>query len=283
LYYDSKRVGTFLSQFDNFGHLQELTSGENASRGGSEDFSGTVTGGVPLIASGEASANKNHTLEHGQNSQRTYNPLWTNALTFLDFLSERNLLQKNLKEAKIGDFVLHSGTLSIVDLKLVNEVWQAPTMKKMMRGGAQEKLSRSQRRGQAKNSTENSGSDELEMFFEMMKILPHTIQATISGEDVYSDAWCSLIDEYMVTSTSDVVLKHGYKIPGTWHIVGIFDADREIGFQEDNLGSFDVGDGTGIAKNMMKLLAPISKKLLGRPDENYGITPLLIFRQTGSN
>ena len=42
----------------------------------------------------------------GEGLQRVYDPLWTNALTLLDFLALEDLLNRDINSANLGQFVL---------------------------------------------------------------------------------------------------------------------------------------------------------------------------------
>src|SRR5258708_22683520 len=94
LYHDARRIGSFLAQFDNFGHRQEVTSSETASKGAKRGYSLKLGGSLPLPGSPEG-AEGGITLgmdpsQSGSEGQmRVYDPLWTNALTLLDYLDER--------------------------------------------------------------------------------------------------------------------------------------------------------------------------------------------------
>lgn len=277
MYYDKKRVASFLSQFNNFGHLKELTEGESASRTKSESTSGGVSGGIPAVISGDASHDAGTGASYSNDTNRIYDPTWTNALSFLDYLSEKQLLNRDISNASIGQFVLHSGALNILDLSLIEKTWGLPTFQKTMRSGASETMNRAARRRAEKNAANDEGINNLELFIEMMGILPHTAQATVDNGD--SKSWCSLTSEGLIINSSDITLKHGHSVPGTWNIVGILDAKPEL-LEDDNPElepNFD--DGTEIAGKLMQMLAPVAKNMVGRPDSSYGMTPILIFRE----
>lgn len=50
LYHDSRRIGSFLSQFDNNGLLTAINQGESASRNARRGWSVELGGEVPLLA-----------------------------------------------------------------------------------------------------------------------------------------------------------------------------------------------------------------------------------------
>jgi hypothetical protein len=88
--------------------------------------------------------------------------------------------------------------------------------------------------------------------------------------------WCSLRDENLVTSSSDLMLKHGTNIAGSWEIIGILDATPgEAGIQTETsnpLSATPIGD---LARSM----GPAVQTLMGRPAHAYGLNALMIFRR----
>ena len=208
-------------------------------------------------------------------SQRVYDPLWANALVFLDYLSERNLIQRDISGAHMGQFVLCSGNLSITDLSLMDKIWKLKSVQSLIRSGFDQQLSgtRKERRA-AKKPAVSTTSSEFDFLIDLLSVLPHTIQAKISGS---SSAWCNLSQDDMSTLASDITLKHGTNIPGEWHVLGIMDAKPDVPIITEPPEDFS-GDQEIVA-NLNNTIVPITKNLLGRPEDHFGITPLLIFRE----
>lgn len=281
LYYDSKRVGSFLSQFDDFGHLSGLTHAESAERSSATQSSGAVSGGVPLVATGSAEHAQDTGKSYTKESQRSYDPLWVNALTFLDHVDAHRLLVRDISQANIGQFVLFSGVLAVADLQMMSKAWSLPSMQASIRQGAAETQTKGRQR---KNARLKSGyvPNEIDLFLDFIKILPHTTQATLTSER--QTVWCNLATEGLSIAASEIALKHGADVPGEWHAVGVLDAQPDwysSPFAEDE-PEIDFSDGKEVAAKLMKLLAPITRNMLGRSDRSYGITPLLIFRSVSN-
>src|SRR6266403_357495 len=101
LYHDARRIGSFLAQFDNFGHLLQVTASDTASTDIKRGLSLKLSGSLPVPYSPEG-AEGGITLgvdpsQSGSEGQtRVYDPLWTNALALLDYLDERGLIQRDL-------------------------------------------------------------------------------------------------------------------------------------------------------------------------------------------
>lgn len=274
LYYDARRIASFLAQFDNSGHLTGIVQNETAQR--SKQSTGTLkaSGGVLLAkASGEHSHVTGSSYQ--RESQRVYDPTWANARAFLDHLAEHGLTNRDIGAAGIGQFVLSTGALSISDLQLMHKTWQLPSVKKQMRAGIPVPAGnrKDRRKGEAMGLNQPT-MDGLELFWDMVTILPHTIQARLKGD---VELWCSLHQEGLSVEASDITLKHGTNIPGDWSVLGILDARPDNRAESDGL--VDFGDGSEMAVNMMGIIAPIAQNLLGRPKRCYGVTPLLVFRE----
>jgi hypothetical protein len=81
----------------------------------------------------------------------------------------------------------------------------------------------------------------------------------------------------MTNEPTDIVLKHGNRIPGEWAILGVLDAlpDHQGSEPEDP----DFGVVEEMAAKMVGVVAPVTRTVLGRPSSHFGVTPLLIFRE----
>ena len=273
LYYDARRIASFLSQFDNSGHLKEIVQNESAQR--SQQKTGTVkaAGGVPLVATAEGEHSSETGATYQRDSQRVYDPIWANARTFLDYLDEWDMIQRDVTKANMGQFVLCSGGLSITDLQLMERTWKLKSVQSLIKSG-QQPPSRNRQQRRAQGTLVAPATPEVDLVVDLLSIMPHTIQAKLSG---MANVWCSLSQDGMSTLASDITLKHGTKIPGEWHALGILDAKPESSTLTES--DPDFSDGQEIAAKMMTLLGPLAKNLLGRPEGHFGITPLLIFRE----
>lgn len=261
LYYDARRVGVFLSQFNNYGHLTQLTKGREATERAktSDVVDGSVS--VPGFAKARGSyGSENESLDRLGN-QETYDPTWVNLLTFLDIVSERDMLKRDVNEAGIGQFVLASGDLQIFDLQIVEKTWKLKSVEKAMRGGNKNKAT----------------NDEFTMFFDLLSILPHSVQVKITGD---YDIWSTVDHRWLSVATSDLLLSHGTSVPGRWSVVGVLDA------RPDPLavvsGAPDFDDPTEMGSKILDILSPICRTLLGRPVMSFGVTPLAIFREVAA-
>ncbi len=277
LYHDAQRVASFLSQFDNSGHLTQVVQGTGIHRTKSDTGVASVKGSA-LAVSGEGTYTTTAADEHRKDSQRVYDPLWANALTLLDYLSERDMIVRDITKAKIGQFALASGSLQVTDLGIVRKMLDLQTMRTAIGQGLQPAPTgnRHQRRA-GKAPAAPPPMTDMTIGIEVLAIMPHSVQATVTGGEVKT--WCTLKSECLTVQSSDLLLKHGVAIPGEWHVLGIADASPDDELEEtpssDDVAAGIVQSGFGA---VVSALVPLTRMLLGRPQQCYGITPLMIFR-----
>ncbi|MDP4574662.1 hypothetical protein Q9K02_05860 [Qipengyuania sp. G39] len=280
LYHDSRRIASYLSQFDNSGALTGVTASEGVTKGAKRGkrigFGGnTPVGGGNLeleIGPGEAGS---------ESLVRVYDPFWANALQFLDVLDQRGMIQRDLEAANVGQFVLVSGFLSIQDLGMMKDAWKTTSLQRKMLGGAQggKKIANmtSAQKAALKEEKENT-----EMFLDMIQLMPHSVHARLlTIDDQTKLVWCAVNQEYLVMPPSDISLTYGNVMSGEWSILGILSAhpeyltpDLDGKFDENNLGLTE-----SIVGQITKILSPIVRVALGRPSAAFAVTPLLIFRE----
>jgi hypothetical protein len=291
IYYDARRVASFLSQFDKYGHLSSLVRKESAQRAKTDHNVVEATGGVPLIASAKGSHQNGTSTNKTEESAYSYDPFWTNARALLDYIDERSLMTRVLDTAHIGQLVLLSGQLEFRDLRLIQKAMALPSMAKHIKG--QSNAGQSDRRDRRKREQSTSTED---VSLEIFSLLPHSLQIELkAGGGV---TWGSLNEANLVVDSSDIFLKHGVHLPGTWNVLGVLDAlpsirdNREEAMRNyanaqnrvvtSDFGAFET-ISTGGVSALIDGIVPMIRLLLGRRDHQYGVTPLLIFREVAPN
>jgi hypothetical protein len=282
LYHDARRIASFLSQFDQFGHLTGLQRTEQAERSKTESGKIEASGGLPSIFSGGGSHTHDVSAAMSRENARTYDPLWTNALAFLDYLSERELIQRDITGARIGQFLLVKGRLAITDLAMVRRSMELPAIKKMMNPQQPDARNRRERRA-AQAAGDAPDMNLQDMVMEMLTILPHTVQGRVYTHDGHA-IWSTLDRSSLVVAVEDLFLKHGVAIGGEWAMLGIVDAlPGNYGDLDGELSIMTEIDpdepGSELLARISASIVPLSKLFLGRPDASHGVTPLLIFRE----
>ncbi len=275
VYADHSRIGTIISQFSNFGNLTSIVHDVSAEKGTSESSSVDTKGNAAVVSATHTVAGGNH-KSHAEASQRSYDPKWINALSFLDQIEEKDLLKRSLNEATLGDLVLITGPVQIRDFATLKKLWGLPTFRAFAELGADTQPASESRNERKQKRKERALPSEIDLFFEMIDVLPHPAQITIGDDPV---GWGILDERGMMSTASDHLLKYGGPIPGTWAVVGILDAYPSITETPEIVHNVGVEQ---IVHVLFGQIEPITRQLLGRPSEAFGITPLLVFREVGS-
>lgn len=175
-----------------------------------------------------------------------------------------------------------SGSLSVVDLSVLQKLWTVPAVKKLVQAGMEEdtapQQNRAERRRAPKKGGDNSATDVMDLFIPLMSALPHSVQARLRTAE-HDSVWCSLQENNMITPSSELLLKHGANVSGEWSMLGVLDAlpaGEEDNDLHQTLSTLELASSP--MGQMMIALQPLLNIGLGRPASAYGVTPLLIFR-----
>lgn len=288
LYCDTRRIGSFLAQFNVAGHLQQITERDNKSDS-KRGFKVGIGGGASVAGtggSGEVSFERSAAETSFNENERVYDPLWTNALKLLEYLDERDLIQRDISRTRIGQFLLARGKLAITDLAIVKRSMELPAVKKLINPNAPlaNTGNRQQRRAQSGTAGNPSSAQNLqELAFEMLTIMPHTAQGRLYVDGGHL-IWAGLGAESLAITTEDLFLKHGVVIGGEWFVLGVVDAlPGTYGEGDESISIFEEIDpnngGVELLARILPSFVPFTKMTLGRPDRAHGMTPLLIFRK----
>jgi len=85
-----------------------------------------------VVARGGASFEDQRAAAERESLERTYDPLWANALGLLDLLGERKMIRDGVASARIGQFVKVSGSISVSDLTMWKGLWSLPALKQVL-------------------------------------------------------------------------------------------------------------------------------------------------------
>jgi len=268
IYHDEQRIGSFLAQFDGKGHLQSYRQSNRTHRTSSTARNAGAEGGFrPFFL---ARSGMEGQIAEGVDSadESTYDPLWINALRLFDFLQQRGLLVRDISAARIGQFCMFSGELMIIDTAFVQGIYGLPSMR-----------SRTiKRNAEHYGKTEEDIEIELEILVNMQ---PH-IQAHLS-DDSGNIVWGALKRDGLITTPSEISMKHGVVVSGHWHVIGLKDAEpidapESAVQQKEHVKSRY--EPYALIKESIDVLTS-ARFQYGRPHHCYGITPLAIFRGIG--
>jgi hypothetical protein len=257
LYVDRKRIAFYLSQFDDYGHLTQLTR--------SVSESSETGGGIDLkIAKIEGKEGEQTSL------QKHYDTQWVAPLSFLDKAGQRGMIARGLKNAALGKLVLTSGALHIVNMRAFERVWDvvsaAPNAPAPPLGNRQ------QRRATGNQPPPNPGNTGLKVLGSLEQPVFMVAQAD------EANLWSTLDPDSLIGGSSDLNLKHGERIAGDWHVVSIVDCYPDSQIPTDHTISRSCGtEGNDFGVQALNIWHELGL-VLGRPPQCFGVTPLLIMR-----
>lgn len=282
LYHDSRRIASFLSQFDDNGLLTGLTKGESVGKSAKRAKKIGFGGDVALLGGGKVEFELGPSEGGSESLERVYDPFWANARLFLDVLTDRGMVNRDLSSAPIGQFVLVKGWLSVLDIVMFKEAWKLPSLQRMIRSGMGPTKPNANMTS-AQKAAAKEERDQAEMILDLVQIMPHAVHASLLSSDGQGQMlWCSLREEYMVTPASELVLMHGVQLPGEWAILGVMSAHADFaGIEQVNVpaDTAPVGLMNSMVGQASNAIAPLVRLALGRPGAASGVTPLLIFRE----
>jgi hypothetical protein len=294
IYHDARRIASFLSQFDDNGHLTSIKQTESVSLGVTRGKSFGINGSLPALGGAGVQVQVGPGETGREGLERAYDPIWANALELLDVLDANNMIQRDLHSARIGQFVLSRGSLAFTDLNLFQSMWKIPVFQKIIVDGivgspsqeAPEPFApnRHERRKGPDKSRGSSGKPtvptEIAALMELLPLMPHGGRMTLIEAQNLDVLWAPVSEGCMVSPISELTLKHGQRIAGEWQVLGILDALPENGNTSpspiDMLLS--IGTDSTLANAAFSLMGPM-REIFGRPPMAYGITPLLAFRE----
>lgn len=274
LYCDTARIASFISQFDEFGALKQVVKKDGHSQGLTSTYKTGVDASAGIVfATGKGSAAFERTprKEASEISERTYDTAWANALSFLDYVDEKNLINRDWHDANIGQLVLVSGEMGIFDFSTLKQMWTIPSIKKVIEKGARQ--SHKKENGGAAAPFDSQG---LSAALDLLPILPHTVQCTIY--DGVNSVWGILKENYMTMSGSEVLLHYGVAFSGTWHMVAIIDS-KPVGEEFEAIAVMTASLHISAIAPLIAGFVPAIKSIFGKPATSIGVTPLMIFRK----
>ncbi|WP_210166722.1 hypothetical protein [Methylobacterium sp. ARG-1] len=277
IYQDVRRIGSFLAQFDEYGVRQSVKATQSTGR--NESTRGAATGSVsiPHVMTGAGTYDSSIGTDARDSAEFTFDPLWSNARRLLDYLTQHNLLHKDIWNTRLGSFIQLEGQLAVIDVSLAKPALKVNYIKNLMRQGAIQHLAGSQ-------AERNKVFDA---FSEVVGFLPDTVQAHLVGSNF--TAWCTLADNFLSNPSAELALKHGPIVRGDWTLIGILDAfpDPDQEPTPDNPEPQTLSDvvaehsGTMIGSVAARINS-VARSLAGRSQNFFGVTPLVIFREVSA-
>ncbi|MFT8896470.1 MAG: hypothetical protein ABF968_05840, partial [Acetobacter sp.] len=203
-----------------------------------------------------------------------------------NLLSNMNLIKYSTEECGIGSILSISGFLSVIDMATIKDIWSNPTMRKMSSDQAAKDAGIGPGR-QARKAIRDQNKS-IDAAFDLLTTLPHLTAATLIEGDV--KVWGTLRREGLITPPEELAVKYGHSISGQWTMLGIIDsAPDETSLTDDSVPPEDsinddgqtisvTLDGENSLAKLAKFLSATARRLMGRPSDHFGITPLIISR-----
>lgn len=258
LYADRPRLAVLAAQLFDDGNLVGVK--KNSQSG--VDSLMKFKGGVPGIAGGETSS----TDKVQESIERQFDASWSGPLNVIRELNELGLVTSDLSNAAFGQIVFLRGQIYVADLRMLQKLWM-PVMK------ADGEKALAAAKTEAEKRKAKASTKEAEGMMSMVELLPHSLQFRISNADVA--CWATLDPEQMTINPADLAFKHGPSIPGEWLAIGVLDARPNSVFDGliNSIGNMSSPVHEGMAQVMAGL-----RQGFGRPESDYGFTPLVIYR-----
>lgn len=256
LYADRQRLATLAAQLFSDGHL---LSSKTQSVHGSESAH-KISGSLKVVSGDTSSVDKIQ-----KSIERQFDATWS---TPLDILRELNLLgylDATVDQASMGQVAIVSGQIQILDLRMIQKLWK-PILQMESKKIASN-ASKAERATLQKVAQENI---ELAGIIEQ---LPHMLQLR-----VYTDSdtcWGTMDPSGLTINPADLAFKHGSYVPGDWKVLALLDA-RPSTIENDLLQAMIRGSNA-VELGLLQMYNGL-RQMLGRGEEEYGITPLAIYR-----
>ena len=261
IYCDCDRLSVFQAQRTELGHLtgqvRNQGSGSNLTLEG--EAKGTL---LAASAKGKSTSNEAET----NSLQQTYDPKWSEVLSLLDYVAPKSI-QSDFLDTKLGSFTLVKSSLSVMELEEISTIFQLDIVKNNF------KKALKQHQNQDARISKIDGNQLHDIVMEVMKRHSNAVQIF---QKLDSDSfWMTAKKDNFCIEMSEFVLKFGNRLPGDWMVLGVMDAkpNYESEWEEPELN--------GQFRKVATSWIPVIQKMLGRPENCFAITPLVIFREIG--
>jgi len=258
LYADRPRLAVLASQLFDDGHLTSL---KKSSQTGVDSLL-KVNGGTPGVAGGETSS----TDKVQESIERQFDATWSAPLNVLRALQAEGLIIDEVQNAALGQIVLVRGSIQVIDVRLLQKLWRPVTKSQDAKVLAEAKTEADKRK--AKAAAKESGN-----LVELIELLPHALQLHVRSDGI--GCWATLDPAQLTINTADLAFKHGPLIPGEWIVLGILDAKPN----SPTAGLIEALEHvkSALQLGMVQVLNGL-REGFGRGPDDYGITPIVIYR-----
>lgn len=256
IYADTQRIGSYLAQLVDEGVQTSAKIVANTNDG----HAVKAQGSIPGIAKGSGT----WTESAGRSLEKSFDATWSLPLNLLDLLDRDGYISRDISQCELGHIVLIEGTLSLLDIKLMQKLWAPATQ-----------LSASQTKTtHANKSVIQSQKSQTKLMGDVLANLPSAVQVYVN-EKHGNLAWGTFKQEMFAGSSDDINMKYGGYVDGSWQILAVLDAKPSYASDRESFV---------IPNELFNVFANVIdqvREAVGRPYVAYGITPLMIFRKVG--
>ena len=259
LYVDTYRIKSYYAQLTGFGVLSDLKMSDNTVMTQLKE----ATIGMPTITGGKLS----HANTLSNTGERTYDPIPSMPSDVIHRLDELGFIGRELNSDNLGGLVLLSGRLGILDISLLKDM-----MDVMFKQAAEEKASLESNTSKRKKVYEQELKAN-QPIADVLKRIPYSLEARLLvGCD---EIWMTLNRDEIIGNAYEINFKHGDFLSGDYYVLGVLDATPNDDYENPiHLGELKIA---------MSAMLQELKKLMGRPNSCYGMTPIAIFRTIKAN
>lgn len=257
VYLDRDRAALYFAQLTEDGTITQVKRTQKDS--GTSSSKGSV--GVPKVVSGETGT----TSQFETSVEGHYDPSWRLPLEVMNRLDELDYIATDLESARIGGLALVTGSMRIIDIRILRELW--PFIGEKITQDALAALPSNVSHKDRDRFTK-AARDENKNMAELIAKMPHALQGVFTSQGYR--LWTTLNAANMLINPDDLVFKHGADVAGEWKILAIVDALPDGGVPVS-------ATADGIEEGMVSILNAL-RTFMGRSPGAFGITPIAIFR-----
>lgn len=195
--------------------------------------------GVKLGLQGKASGAQ----QESQKIVREYDSSHSLPLLLLDLLDAHHFIKRGVDNAQLGNIVLVSGEYRLFDISTLEKVLPLLQEQKFV------------------------NSKDQKTFKKTFDLFPKSLQLDLT--DGKYNYWSPLKKENLVIDTEDLLLSNGVHNLGEWYILGLL----------ENTPNQQAAPKFKDEKAAFSELYEHIKQMIGKPNNSYGVSPILIFRK----
>lgn len=306
MYVDKPKISSFLAQFLTEGLVVESSSSKAVDE--SKKINVSVTGKLASFLGMSVGASGGFEGGYADRSSETIkkNPEWAQAKALVQYVSD--VQQQNQDCGGIGSLRILTGSLQIYDLTPFRQVADNSKLLSLISnlimlapekfipnisiidqqihnlevsdfGKSRSRDISSERKKLLDAKKDCLGKSKIyidaivEGLSQFVRSSPFSIVAIFKSEG--ENYWFSLKQDFLLHDQGDTLLKYGYAVEGKWSIACIVDGDAN----SEEL-SQDCDDGI-VWASLVRPVATVGRRAVGRPDNYRSLMPLAVFRSLG--